>query len=138
MNTVTIKKEKIENFKNIRSQEMVNADIASIIKVDPKLAMEQIEFQKGEINLLENQVSSLALLRQNLIKQNNEALLEISNKSGDIKALQEKVRQGHDRYISELSENHKLKNAVQRRDLVILAIMVALLYFMFMTVYLTN
>ena len=138
MNTVTIKKEKIENFKNVRSEEMVNADIASIIKVDPELAIEKLEFQKGEIKMLEQQIEGLTVLRQNLIKERNNALVDISNKAGDIRSLQGKVSDYNEKYKTELSNNHYLKKSINNRNLIIAAIMVALLYFMFMTVYLTN
>ena len=135
MNTVTIKKEKIENFKNVRTQELINADIASVIKVNPQLATDQIEFQKGEIKLLEQQVESLIKLRQNLIKQNNEALLEISNKSGDIKALQTKLRDENEKYKTELSNNHYIRKGIDTRNLVIFAVMLGLLFFMELSVY---
>lgn len=135
MNTATIKKPKIENFKNVRSQELVNDDMASMIKVNPELAVEKLKFQKGEISLLEQQVESLAILKQNLTKTNNQALLDISNKAGDIKALQEKVRLGHDRYISELSNNNSLKKSINNRDLVIFFTMLGLLLFMGLSVY---
>lgn len=135
MNTVTIKKEKIENFKNVRTQEMVNADIASVIKVNPQLAVTQMELQKGEIELLEQQVEGLTKLRQNLIKQNNEALLEISNKSGDIKALQTKLRDENEKYKTELSNNHYIRKGIDTRNLVIFAVMLGLFLFMGLSVY---
>jgi len=135
MNTVTIKKEKIQNFKNVRSQELVNADIASMIKVNPELAIKEIEFQKGEINMIEQQVESLTLLRQNLIQERNKALLEISNKSGDIKALQTKLRDENEKYKTELNNNHYIRKGIDTRNLVIFAVMLGLLLFMGLSVY---
>lgn len=135
MNTVTIKKPKIENFKNVRSQELINDDIASMIKVNPELAVQQMELQKGEIKMLEQQVESLTVLRQNLIKERNNALVDISNKAGDIKSLYSKVSEYNEKYKTELASNHHIRKGIDNRNLAIFFTMLGLLLFMGLSVY---